>query len=434
MTSRAIINVLDFQADNTGAVKTTAAIQLAVDNAAAQNKKVLIPKGTYSVGAIFLPAHTNLIFEEGAKLVGTTDLNDFPEIPNRVAGVEMDWPAAVINIIDQEDVTISGPGVIDCQGPYWWNLYWGQDQKGGQRAVYDQKNLRWIVDYDVKRVREMLVYRSHDVTISDVTFQRSGFWNLQITYCHDILVKNITVQDNDGPSTDGIDIDSSADVRVTESTIHCNDDCIVVKSGRDGDGYRVNRPSERVEIDHCKIYAGDGITIGSEVSGGIQDIKIHDIEFIGTSCGFRIKSAPERGGFIKNIDVRDLKMTDVRYPIKWVMSWHKAYNTKVFDQIDEMPVAWQAVAAAVPTDKQFTAVHDITVANVKAVLTSDKVESSAFDILAAPQNQMSAIKFADCQIEASELGNIAGIEQLNLTNVNLRIGNSAAIEDTFDNR
>lgn len=434
MSKQLSINVLDYNADNTGKVKATSEIQQAINVGSKQHQPIVIASGIYSVGALFIPSHTHLIFEEGAKLVGTTDLMDFPEIFNRVAGVEMKWPAAVLNILSERDVQISGPGVIDCQGPYWWDLYWGKDQKSGRRADYDSQNLRWIADYDIKRVREILVYKSYDVKISDITLQRSGFWNLQITYCQNVLISNITVQNNDGPSTDGIDIDSSVDVRITESTINCNDDCIVVKSGRDGDGYRVGRPSHHVEIDHCKIYAGDGITIGSEVSGGIFDIYIHDIDFIGTSCGFRIKSSPERGGYIKNIEVKNLNMVNVRFPIKWIMSWHKAYNTKVLGHLVDMPIAWQAVAADIPENQQFTTVQDIKITNINAQLTDDKFESTAFDILAASNNKMTGIRFNNCQIQATDWGKISGVDQLEFDHVLITIHQDREILDTFDNR
>ena len=102
---------------------------------------------------------------------------------------------------------------------------------------------------------------------------------MQITYSNDVLVEKVIIRNNDGPSTDGIDIDSSTNVRVYECDLACGDDCIAIKSGRDGNGARVNRKSSRIEVARCKIRSGYGVTIGSEVSAGVSDVYIHDIDF-----------------------------------------------------------------------------------------------------------------------------------------------------------
>ncbi len=69
-----------------------------------------------------------------------TDIEAFPEIDTRVAGVEMKWPAAILNVLSAKDILIEGKGIIDGQGDHWWELYWGKDQKSGTRAEYDQKD------------------------------------------------------------------------------------------------------------------------------------------------------------------------------------------------------------------------------------------------------------------------------------------------------
>ncbi|MBW6194891.1 glycoside hydrolase family 28 protein, partial [Pseudomonas aeruginosa] len=133
---------------------------------------------------------------------------------------------------------------------------------------------RWIADYAIKRPRACLLYHAEHVVVRDLIFQKSGFWNLQITYSNDVLVEKVIIRNNDGPSTDGIDIDSSTNVRVYECDLACGDDCIAIKSGRDGNGARVNRKSSRIEVARCKIRSGYGVTIGSEVSAGVSDVYI----------------------------------------------------------------------------------------------------------------------------------------------------------------
>ena len=228
-------------------------------------------------------------------LLGTTEEEQYPIMRNRVAGIEMDWPVGILNVMDQEDVQITGEGCIDGQGPYWWNKYWGEDQKGGMRAEYDPMGLRWCVDYDCRRVRNLVVMDSRRIEIAGIGSRRSGFG-----ICTSVIQKMcmwtvIWIRDNEGPSTDGIDIDSCRHVVVENCRVACNDDSICVKSGRDADGLRVNRICEDVLIQNCQVLTGCGVTLGSETSGGIRNVTIRNMKYHGTDCGFRIKSAATRG-------------------------------------------------------------------------------------------------------------------------------------------
>lgn len=430
------INVLDYQSDTTNPHRDTMMIQQAIDQAAKSNACVLIPKGTYLVGSLFLREKSHLIFEEGAVLKGMTDLQAFPEIPTRVAGIEMKWPAALLNALSVNDIIIEGKGIIDCQGEYWWNLYWGKDKKSGKRAEYDQKGLRWIADYAIKRPRACLIYESKNITIKDVLFQHSGFWNLQITYSQDVLVDHIVIRENDGPSTDGIDIDSSSNVHITRCDLACGDDCIAIKSGRDGNGARVDRKSRGIEIDHCQIRSGYGITIGSEVSAGIEDVHIHDIDFKNSDCGFRMKSSKERGGVIENIRVENLTMQDVQFPFSWIMDWHNAYNRKTLPENEQLSESWQAVAEQISEERQMTKVKDIKINNVIAIQTPEySLPSRAFDFVAFAEKPMENIVIENCNITAKEFGRIEAVKNLKLEHVVVSIeeGNNKQ-NDFFDNR
>mgnify|MGYP005982950489 CR=1 FL=1 len=433
-----IINVLTYHPMADGKTKDTEAIQQAIDAGAKQKLPVKFPEGVYLVGSLFLRENSHLIFEEGAVLKGSLDIYDYPEIPTRIAGIELSWPAAIVNIIETKNVKIEGPGCIDGQGEYWWNLYWGKDQKSGQRAIYDQQGLRWLADYLVKRPRNCLVYQAENITINDLYLERSGFWNLQVTYSRNVHLENLTIQNNHGPSTDGIDIDSSTDIRITGCSFDCGDDCISIKSGRDGDGRRVNKPSEKIEIDHCKVLGGYGVTIGSEVSGGVRDVFIHDIEFDHADCGIRMKSSKERGGFIENIDVENLRMTNVQFPFSWIMDWHNEYNRKKVTATDKIPhpEIWHAVAEEIPEELQMTKVRNIHIKNVRATLEkNDQKSSRAFDLVAFPNKPMENILFEDCQIEAAEFGRIAAVEKLVLKNVEIKVAQTNnQSNDTFDNR
>jgi len=431
-----MLKISQFKPHGDGKILDTNVLQLALNKAAEEKETLELEAGTYLTGSLFIAKGTHLHFAQGAKLLGSTDIKDYPEIDTRIAGVEMKWPAAILNVIESDDVVIDGPGSIDGQGPYWWNLYWGTDQKGGKRKEYDANNLRWIVDYEVKRPREILLYKSNNCSVSDLTLRQSGFWNCQITYCNQIDISKLTIKENNGPSTDGIDIDSSTNVHVHHCELSCGDDCIVVKSGRDGDGVRVNRPAEHIEIDHCKIYSGYGVTLGSEVSGNINDVHIHNMTYHNTDCGFRMKSSTDRGGVIENVVAEHLEMHNVQFPFSWIMNWHTQYNKKTMAVTPDMKPMWAAVAAQIPESQQRTLVKNITVKDVTATLSDDySKESRAFDLKAFAEKPMQNIIFEDCHLTAGEFGHIIAAEDLMLNKVYVSVekDNDQALEK-FDNR
>jgi polygalacturonase len=196
--------VNDNGAANDGNTINTASIQKTVDQCSAKGGGIVKFKpGKYLTGSIFLKSNVCLNIDEGVELLGSQDLKDYPEIDTRVAGIEMKWPAALINIAGQTNVAITGKGLVNAQGKPFWDLY------RKMRAEYDPKGLRWIVDYDAKRPRTLLVSNSADVTIENITLQQAGFWTVQLLYSDHVTVDGITIRNNvdgHGPSTDGIDI------------------------------------------------------------------------------------------------------------------------------------------------------------------------------------------------------------------------------------
>ncbi len=136
-------------------------------------------------------------------------------------------------------------------------------------------------------------------------------WTIHPLYSEDILIRDVTVE-TDGPNNDGIVIDSSKNVLIERVRLDTEDDAIVIKSGVDKDGQRVGIPSENIIIRDCTVGRGNGgIVIGSEMSGGVKNVSVAQCRFDGTKRGFRIKSAPGRGGIVENIWVEDIKMNDI---------------------------------------------------------------------------------------------------------------------------
>ena len=200
-----------------------------------------------------------------------------------------------------------------------------------------------------------------------------GFWSLHILYSHHVTVDNIIISNNiegHGPSTDGIDIDSSEYILVQNSIINCNDDNFCLKAGRDADGLRVNRPCQYVVIRDCEAGHGGGLfTCGSETSGGIRHIVAYRMKGVETSCGLRFKSTCQRGGIIEDIHLYDIEMNNIIQPFVVDLNWHPAYSTSKLPQgynPDSIPAHWKTMLLPVSQEKGTPIFRDIHLRRVTA--------------------------------------------------------------------
>jgi hypothetical protein len=387
------------RADTT--VKSTAAIQQAIDACtAAGGGMVTFAPGDYLTGALFLRSNVHLRVDSGVTLYGSHDDADYPDQPTRVAGIEMPWPVGLINVRDASNVRISGSGTIDGRGEKWWDRYWTM-----RRNDYEPRGLRWASDYDAKRVRLMVITDASDVTIDGLHLRRSGFWTVHVLYSELVTVRGLTISDNGGPSTDGINIDSSRRVLVQGNDIDNNDDTICLKAGRDSDGLRVNRPTEYVFIRDNIARRGAGvISFGSETSGGIRHIVAYRNRGIGTDEGIRFKTAKTRGGFVEDVLIRDVRMTDVPLPITFTLDWNPSYSyATIPDSIRNVPAHWRVLATPVlPAERGLCRIHDITIQNVKA-----SGARRIFSAAGLPAMALENVTLRDVRIGGEEAGSIA---------------------------
>ncbi len=420
----ATFDVRNFGAKGDGSTLETAAIQKAIDSAAKQSGTVVVPPGTYRSGAIFLKSGIEFRVDAGATLLGSQDIADYPMMPTRVAGFEMVWPSALVNVYEQSNVRITGDGTVDGDGKKWYDLYWKM-----RRDEYEPKGVRWAVDYDCRRPRLIQIYKSKDVSLRGLHLRRPGFWTVHLCYSHNITVDGLDIRNNTearGPSTDGIDIDSSEDVTVMHCSVECNDDAICLKAGRDADGLRVDRPTLNVTIRDNVVAAGAaGVTIGSETSGGIRDVIVDGLKVhAGVPAGILFKSANTRGGTIQNITIRNVDMNGVAAVVSVSLNWNPAYSyARIPAGISEYPEYWKILTAPVPPEKGIPHFRDISISGIKA-----RGAQRAFQVASRPDSPLLRFHFENLDIEAKTAGSIRDAEDWTFTGVNLKTADGSAPE------
>lgn len=423
-----IFKVNDYGAIKDGKTLNTKAIQAAVDACAAKGGGIVtFEPGAYLTGSVFVKKDVNLRIDKGVEILGSQDITDYPQIDTRVAGIEMKWPAALLNVLDQNNVSITGQGTVHAQGKPFWDKYWTM-----RREEYEPKGLRWVVDYDCKRPRTLLVSNSYNVTLQGITLKQAGFWTVHILYSKYITIDGLVIRNNiggDGPSTDGIDIDSSTFVLVENCDIDCNDDNICLKAGRDADGLRVNRPTEYVVIRNCISRAGDGmITFGSETSGSIRHLLAHNLKAKGTRVGIRFKSAQTRGGTVEDIHIQDIEMEDVGTFLEVSMNWNPSYSYSslpVGYDYESIPEHWKTMLEKVePSEKGIPHFKDVHLSHIKA-----ERAKRALSVSGTKESIVKDFHLSDIKIEADTAGRISYAQGWKFEKVTIKTKDNSKLDE-----
>ena len=393
-------SIVEFGAVGDGVTLNTKAIQSAIDRCAAEGGATLVvPPGTFITGAIFLKQGVSLCVETNAVLKGSQNTNDYPWIDTRIAGLEMKWPAALINADSVSNLVLSGEGTIDGSGLRWWKEYW--EVRRNEPDGVDPH-------FKVGRPRLVHIIRSRNVTVRDVLMKDSAFWHLQLTYCDGVTVDGIKVRAPHAPvkaaSSDGIDIDSTRNVVIANCDIVCDDDAICLKSGRDADGLRVNKPTENVVIKNCRVgHAAGLVVIGSETSGGIRNVRVSDCRAEdGCQEVVRFKTKIDRGGLVEDIVYENI----VADGIASVFTFNMNALAKTW-----LPEQFRT---PVPPEQGMPIFRNITVRNLKA--TNCK---SAGRMAGLPQSPLRDIRLENVSIEAEDGFSIQNATGLRFTNVKL---------------
>lgn len=303
------VSVASFGGAGDGRTLNTAAFAAAVASIERRRAPggglLYVPPGVWLTGPFNLTSHMTLFLSRGAVIRATQDTSSWPLIdplPSYGRGREMPGKRykSLIHGNGLQDVFITGAnGTIDGQGSVWWDMW----KKG--TLPFTRPHLLELMD-------------SSDVIVSNLVFRDSPFWNIHPVYCSNVVIRNLTIlAPHDSPNTDGIDPDSSSNVCIEDCYISTGDDLVAIKSGWDEYGIAYGRPSSDItvrRITGSSPFAG--FAVGSETSGGVENVLAEHLNFFSSGFGVHIKTNSGRGGFIRNVTVSDVTLDNVRYGLR----------------------------------------------------------------------------------------------------------------------
>ena len=342
------VNIKDFGGVGDGVFLNTEAFASAIDALyEAGGGRLVVPTGIWLTGPVTLKDNIDLHIRPDAVLLFSTDRDLYPIVETVFEGLDTKRCLAPINADGAKNIAITGGGTIDGNGDSWRQVkkskiapsQWkallksgGFTNAKGDLWYPDSSSFRGSVVSDAFNVPQGLTTEKEwnsvktylrpvlvglknceNVLLEDCLFQNSPCWNIHPLMCKNVIINNITVRNPwYSQNGDGLDVDSCEDVLVINSSFDVGDDAICIKSGKDADGRRRGRPCRNLIVDNCIVFHGHGgFVVGSEMSGGVENIKVSNCRFLGTDVGLRFKSCRGRGGVVRNIFIEDIVMMNI---------------------------------------------------------------------------------------------------------------------------
>lgn len=318
-------SITDFGGVGDGKTTNTKAFRDAIDHLSQYESdgggQLFVPGGKWLTGSFNLTSHFTLYLHKDAVLLASQEVNGWPVIeplPSYGRGRDTSGGRFISLIFGTNltDVVITGDnGTIDGQGALWWQLF---HQKG---------KLKYTRPYLIE------IMHSDNIQISNLTLLNSPSWNVHPVYSSNILIQGITIiAPIKSPNTDGINPDSCTNTRIEDCYIVSGDDCVAVKSGWDEYGIKFGMPTKQLVIRRltCISPYSAAIALGSEMSGGIQDVRAEEVVAINTESGVRIKTGVGRGGYVKDIYVRGMTLKTMKWAF-WMTGNYGSHADNHYD-------------------------------------------------------------------------------------------------------
>jgi polygalacturonase len=340
------VNLADFGRGDGKTLNTEAFAKAIAALAEKGGGRLVVPPGLWLTGPIKLRSHTELHVQRGALIRFSGDFKLYPLTVVDLKGEKEVQCTSPISAENAEDIAITGGGIIDGGGDAWRMIkqskvtdgQWQTLVKSGgvlndrgdvwwpsAEAMQGDKVVSALVkagslnpaDYEPahqflrpKMARLIGVKR---LLIQDVTFQNPPGWTVNPVLCEDVSILNLRVFNSPAAqNSDALDLESCRRAVIRGCTFDTGDDGICLKSGKDAAGRRIGAPTEDVLVENCVVYhAHGGFTIGSEMSGGVRNVRVNNCLFLGTDIGLRFKSTRGRGGVVENIWISNIRMLDI---------------------------------------------------------------------------------------------------------------------------
>ena len=441
------VNIEDFGGVGDGVFLNTEAFAEAIDVLSqAGGGRLVVPTGVWLTGPITLKDNIDLHIRPDAVLLFSTDRDLYPIVETVFEGLDTKRCLAPINADGARNIAITGGGTIDGNGDSWRQVkkskispsQWkallksgGFTNAKGDLWYPDSTSYRGSVVSDAFNVPQGLtteeewnsvktylrpvligIKNCENVLLEDCLFQNSPCWNIHPLMCKNVIINNITVRNPwYSQNGDGLDVDSCENVLVINSSFDVGDDAICIKSGKDEDGRRRARPCRNLIVDNCIVFHGHGgFVVGSEMSGGVENIKVSNCRFLGTDVGLRFKSCRGRGGVVKNIYIEDIVMMNI------------PTEPLLFDLHYGGKSAVEAAAeGASPFDVEYVEADETTPQfrdiYIKDVVCSGAARAMYFNGI--PEKNIENIVVEDCEIVSTKGADLRYSNGVQLKNVNI---------------
>jgi polygalacturonase len=369
---KAPLNVRDFGALGDGATKDTVAIQKALDAcAAAGGGTVAVPDGIYLTGSLVISANTTVDLASRASLMGSPDSADYPLVNVRWEGEFREGHRALISAVNAANVTITGGGTIF--GP--------------------PSSLSRLRDPRGPALIELT--RCTNTVLENFTTQYQQLWSIHLLFCNKLTARGLTIR-SVGTNGDGLDVDSCDGVSIERCDINTGDDAIALKSGRGLAAQALARPTQNVNIRDCRLHSSiyAAIGLGTEMSGGIRNVKIQNCVISGKQNAIFIKSRDGRGGYIENVSGENLTVL----------------KSPTFIGIDLIKKGIQATDPVPGEVEKWARVHNLSFNNIRVQGVTDLIAGTNVP----PARPVDGFTLADISGTCAQ-----AIALANMTNVNL---------------
>lgn len=438
------VSVKDFGGVGDGVTLNTEAFAKAMKHISDKGGGHLdVPAGIWLTGPIEILSNCDLHVTPNAVIIFDPDRDLYPIIQTVFEGLDTRRCESPVHAEGARNISITGGGVLDGSGEAWrmvkkskltdgeWRKLvasggivsrdgriWYPDEGFEKATMFSNMNVpsvdlteeQWNEIKSFLRPNMVSLRNCENVLLEDCSFQNSPCWNVHPLMCKNLIVNRVNIRNPYySQNGDAIDVDSCENVLITNSTFDAGDDGICIKSGKDADGRRRARPCKNLIVDNCTVFHGHGgFTVGSEMSGGVENIKVSNCRFLGTDVGLRFKSKRGRGGVVKNIYINDIYMKDI------------LADAILFDLFYGGKSAVEAAAEkdetvnvpAVPVDETTPEFRDIYISNVCC-----NGASKAMLFNGLPEMPVTNINVSDCTITADEGITLRNSQDITFKNV-----------------